>query len=91
MGSMTGAPKKRVMELIEEYEQTKRGLFSGAIGYVKPGGGFDFNVVIRSMFYNEAGKYISFQTGSGITYYSNAAMEYEECLLKAAAMMKVLQ
>lgn len=91
MGSMTGAPKKKVMELIEQYEQTKRGLFSGAIGYVKPGGDFDFNVVIRSMFYNEPGKYISFQTGSGITYNSDAAMEYEECLIKAAAMMKILQ
>ena len=91
MGSMTGAPKKRVMELIEEYEQTKRGLFSGAIGYVKPGGEFDFNVVIRSMLYNEGEKYISFQTGGGITYNSDAEMEYEECLLKAEAMMKVLE
>ncbi len=91
MGSMTGAPKKKVMELIEEYEITKRGLFSGAIGYVSPSGDFDFNVVIRSMFYNEADKYISFQTGSGITYYSDAAMEYEECMIKAEAMMKVLQ
>lgn len=90
MGSMTGAPKKRVMELIEEFEQTKRGLFSGAIGYVKPGGDFDFNVVIRSMLYNEAEKYISFQTGGGITYNSDATQEYEESLLKAEAMMKVL-
>ena len=91
MGSMTGAPKKRVMELIEQYEQTRRGLFSGAIGYVKPGGAFDFNVVIRSMFYNKSNKYLSFQTGGGITYNSDAAMEYEESLLKAAAMMKVLE
>ena len=91
MGSMTGAPKKRVMELIEQYEQTKRGLFSGAIGYVKPGGNFDFNVVIRSMLYNKTEKYLSFQTGAGITYNSDAAMEYEESLLKAAAMMKVLE
>ena len=91
MGSMTGAPKKRVMELIEQYEQTKRGLFSGAIGYVKPGGEFDFNVVIRSIFYNKTNKYLSFQTGGGITYNSDAAMEYEESLLKATAMMKVLE
>lgn len=90
MGSMTGAPKKRVMELIEEFEQTKRGLFSGAIGYVRPGGDFDFNVVIRSMLYNADEKYISFQTGSGITYSSNAEKEYEECLVKAEAMMQVL-
>ncbi len=90
MGSMTGAPKKRVMELIEQYEETKRGLFSGAIGYVNPEGDFDFNVVIRSMFYNMAEKYLSFQTGSAITYYSDAEKEYDECTLKAEAMMSVL-
>ena len=91
MGSMTGAPKKRVMELIEQYEQTKRGLFSGAIGYINPDGDFDFNVVIRSIFYNSSDKYLSFNAGSGITFYSDAAKEYEECLLKAAAMRKVLE
>lgn len=90
MGSMTGVPKKRVMELIEQYERTKRGLFSGAIGYVKPNGDFDFNVVIRSILYNARQKYLSFQTGSAITFYSNAGEEYEECLLKAEAMLKVL-
>ncbi len=91
MGSMTGAPKKRVMELIEQYEQTKRGLFSGAIGYVTPGGEFDFNVVIRSILYNETDKYLSFQTGGGITYNSNPVLEYEESMLKASAMLKVLE
>lgn len=91
MGSMTGAPKKRVMELIEQYEQTKRGLFSGAIGYVKPGGDFDFNVVIRSILYNETDKYLSLQTGGGITYNSVPELEYEESLLKASAMMQVLE
>jgi len=91
MGSMTGAPKKRVMELIEQYEQSRRGLFSGAIGYVRPGGDFDFNVVIRSLLYNEADKYVSFQTGGGITYNSDAALEYEECMLKAEAILKVLK
>ena len=91
MGSMTGAPKKKVMELIEQYEQTKRGLFSGAIGYVKPGGDFDFNVVIRSILYNAADKYLSFQSGGGITYNSDPALEYEESLLKAKAMMKVVE
>ena len=91
MGSMTGAPKKKVMELIEQYEQTKRGLFSGAIGYVNPGGSFDFNVVIRSILYNASNKYLSFQTGGGITYNSNPELEYEESLLKASAMMKVLE
>jgi para-aminobenzoate synthetase component I len=90
MGSMTGAPKKRVMELIEKYERSRRGIFSGALGYFTPGGDFDFNVVIRSIMYNETGKYLSFMAGSGITFYSDAEKEYEECLLKAEAMKKAL-
>jgi para-aminobenzoate synthetase component I len=90
MGSMTGAPKKRVMELIEQYEKTKRGLFSGAIGYINPDGDFDFNVVIRSIFYNASNHYLSFNAGSGITFYSDAEKEYEECLLKAEAMKRVV-
>lgn len=90
MGSMTGAPKKRVMQLIEQYEQTKRGLFSGAVGYISPDKDMDFNVVIRSLLYNAANRYLSFQTGSAITYYSRAEDEYEECLLKAAAIKKAL-
>ena len=91
MGSMTGAPKKKVLELIEQYEKTKRGIFSGAVGYIDPSGDFDFNVVIRSITYNEANKYLSFQTGSGITFYSEPEKEWEECLLKAEAMKKVLE
>ncbi len=91
MGSMTGAPKKRVMEIIERYEQTKRGLFSGAIGYINPQGDADFNVVIRSILYNAPAKYVSFQAGSAITFYSDAVEEYQECLLKAAAMRQVLE
>lgn len=90
MASMTGAPKKRVMELIENYEPTKRGLFSGAIGYISPSGDADFNVVIRSILYNAAQQYISFQAGSAITFYSDAVEEYKECLLKAAAIKQVL-
>lgn len=91
MGSMTGAPKKRVMELIEKYERTKRGLFSGAIGYIKPDGDFDFNVVIRSIFYDQTKKYISIQAGSAITAYSDAEKEYEECVIKIEAMKKALE
>ncbi len=91
MGSMTGAPKKKVMELIERYEQTKRGLFSGAVGYISPDHDFDFNVVIRSILYNSTNLYLSFQTGSGITFYSDPEKEYEECLLKAVAIQKALQ
>ena len=90
MGSMTGAPKKRVMELIEKYERTRRGIFSGAVGYVTPDADFDFNVVIRSILYNANDKYLSYQVGSGVTFYSEAEKEYEECLLKAAAIKKVL-
>ncbi len=91
MGSMTGAPKKRVMQLIEQYEKTKRGLYSGAIGYVKPNRDFDFNVVIRSVLYNSTHHYLSYQAGSAITFNSNATDEYNECLLKAAALSKALQ
>ena len=91
MGSMTGAPKKRVMELIEQYEQTKRGIYSGCVGYINPQQDFDFNVVIRSLLYNSTNKYLSYQVGGGITFYSNAENEYEECLLKAEAMKKVFE
>ncbi len=90
MGSMTGAPKKSVMELIERYERTRRGVFSGAIGYITPEGDFDFNVVIRSLLFNATTGYLSFQAGSAITFYSVAEEEYEECLVKIAAIKKVL-
>ena len=90
MGSMTGAPKRKVMELIEKYEKSKRGIFSGAVGYLTPNGDFDFNVVIRSIMYNSSEKYLSLMAGSGITFYSDAEKEYEECLLKAEAMKGVL-
>jgi para-aminobenzoate synthetase component I len=90
MGSMTGAPKRKVLQLIEQYEKTKRGLFSGAVGYINPENDFDFNVVIRSILYNATDKYLSYQTGSGITFYSDAEKEYEECLLKAKAIEQVL-
>jgi para-aminobenzoate synthetase component I len=86
MGSMTGAPKRRVMELIDQYERSGRGIFSGAVGYITTEGDFDFNVVIRSIMYNASEKYLSFMAGSGITFYSNAEKEYDECLLKAEAM-----
>ena len=90
MGSMTGAPKKKVMELIEKYERTKRGIFSGAVGYVTPSRDFDFNVVIRSIMYNQQKKYLSYQAGSGITHYSQPEVEYQECLVKVEAIKKVL-
>lgn len=90
MGSMTGAPKISAMKIIEELEETKRGLYSGAVGYFTPNGDFDFNVVIRSILYNSAKKYVSFSVGGAITAGSDSEKEYEECLLKASAMRKVL-
>ena len=90
MGSMTGAPKVRVMEIINQYEKCKRGLYSGTIGYIEPNGDFDFNVVIRSLFYNSSNENISFQAGGGITIKSDAESEYEESLLKAGSIRKAL-
>jgi para-aminobenzoate synthetase component 1 len=90
MGSMTGAPKRRVVGLIDKYERSRRGIFSGAVGYVTPEGDFDFNVVIRSLMYNQVDRYLSYQVGSGITFYSDPAMEYEECLVKARGILKAL-
>lgn len=90
MGSMTGAPKFSAMQIIENLEETKRGLYSGTIGYFTPNGDFDFNVVIRSILYNEEKKYISYSVGGAITAKSIPEKEYEECLLKAKAMKYVL-
>ncbi|RCT54386.1 anthranilate synthase component I family protein [Winogradskyella sp. KYW1333] len=91
MGSMTGAPKISAMKIIEELEETKRGLYSGSVGYFKPNGDFDFNVIIRSILYNATKKYISYSVGSAITAKSNPLKEYEECLVKAKAMRQVLE
>lgn len=90
MGSMTGAPKLRAMEIIEEVEDTTRGLFSGSIGYISPNLDFDFNVIIRSIFYDKASKTLSFQVGSAITLDADPEKEYEECLLKAESILKAL-
>ena len=90
MGSMTGAPKISAMKIIDEEEETKRGLYSGAVGYFTPGNNFDFNVVIRSILYNQTKKYASFSVGSAITSQSIIEKEYEECLLKAKALMQAL-
>lgn len=90
MGSMTGAPKISAMQLIELFEESKRGLYSGALGYFTPTGDFDFSVVIRSILYQAERKYVSFSAGSAITALSDPEAEYEECLLKSAAMKRVL-
>ncbi len=90
MGSMTGAPKISAMQIIETLEETKRGLYSGAVGYFTPNGDFDFNVVIRSILYNAKNEYLSFSVGSAVTSKAIPENEYEECLLKAKAMFEVL-
>jgi para-aminobenzoate synthetase component I len=90
MGSMTGAPKNRVVDLINQVERSPRNIFSGSVGYVDPDGDFDFNVVIRSILYNRRDDYLSYQVGSGITFYSDPQLEYEECMLKAEGLKKAL-
>jgi len=90
MGSMTGAPKVMSMQLIEHYEKSRRGLYSGAVGYIRPNGDFDFNVVIRSVLYNAAAKYLSFQVGGAIVFNSVPDLEYEECMLKAKGILTAL-
>jgi para-aminobenzoate synthetase component 1 len=90
MGSMTGAPKVKAMELMEHFERTKRGLYSGSIGYFAPDGDFDFNVIIRTILFNQKKQYLSFQVGSAITFYADPEKEYEECFLKAKGIFEVL-
>lgn len=90
MGSMTGAPKCSAMEIAESYESTKRGLYSGAIGYITPENDFDFNVVIRTLLYNSEKKYLSYMVGSALTSLANPEQEYEECLIKGKALQYVV-
>lgn len=90
MASMTGAPKYRAMQLIDQYEAYNRGPYSGSLGYIKANGDFDLNVLIRSVFYDAATGYLSFTVGSAITDLCKPEDEYEECLLKAKAMMQAL-
>ena len=91
MGSMTGAPKIKASELIEKYESTKRGVYSGSVGYITPDGDFDFNVIIRTLLYNSEKKYLSCMVGGAITVKSNPENEYEETLLKAHALLKAVE
>jgi len=89
MGSMTGAPKIRAMELIEKYEKTSRSLYSGAVGYVTPELDYDFNVVIRSFLFNQNSGHLSYTVGSAITDVCNPSDEYNECILKAEKLRSV--
>tara|TARA_B100000902_G_C27213741_1_gene865827 strand:- start:923 stop:1285 length:363 start_codon:yes stop_codon:yes gene_type:complete len=90
MGSMTGAPKIRAMELIEIFEEFRRGVFSGAIGYITPQADFDFNVVIRTILYNLANNYLSIGVGGAITFKSNPIEEYNECIVKVKPIFETL-
>lgn len=88
MGSMTGAPKLSAMQLIEKFENFKRGIYSGSIGYIEPNGDFDFNVVIRSLFYNKKKKVMTCDVGGAITIQSDPELEYEECLTKVQRILE---
>ena len=90
MGSMTGAPKVRAMELIESVESTRRGIYSGSVGYRAPGGDCDLNVVIRSIAINRSLQTVSAHVGGAITAASDPEAEYAECVLKAAALLRTL-
>ena len=89
MGSMTGAPKISSMELIEKHESFKRGLYSGSIGYFKPNGDFDFNVVIRSFLHNLENRCLTCSVGGAITIQADPEKEYEECLVKVKRMVQL--
>lgn len=91
MGSMTGAPKIRTMELIEELESFKREWFSGALGWIDEDGDFDFSVVIRSIIADLNAKKLYFGVGSAVTFDSDPEQEFEECQLKAQAIVEVLR
>ena len=90
MGSMTGAPKLRAMELIDSYEEKNRNFYSGSLGYIDPNGDFDFNVIIRTIVYNAVKKYLSVGVGGAITAKSEPELEYKECLIKINPIIKAL-
>lgn len=90
MGSMTGAPKISTMGIIEREESFRRGWFSGAFGWIDEEGNFDFSVVIRSIIADLEMKKLYFGVGSAITIDASAEQEYEECALKAQAILELL-
>lgn len=90
MASMTGAPKLRAMQLIDAFEDFERRAYSGAMGLIDEKGDFDLSVIIRSIFYNQKTKALRISVGGAITYLSDPEKEYEECLLKAQALFRVL-
>lgn len=88
-GSITGAPKYRAMEIIDELENNKRNLYTGSIGYLTLDGGCDFNIVIRTALYKDGKYYLG--VGGGITAESDLEFEYEETLQKAKAVLLAMR
>lgn len=91
MGSMTGAPKLSAMQWIGSHERLSRGTYSGTLGFIEPGGNFDFNVVIRSVLYNSDKHELTCNVGGAITALSDLSAEYDECLLKASAVLSAFE
>ena len=87
----SGMTNLRLMQIMEDYEVSKRGLDSGSFGFIYPNGDFDFNVIIRTLIYNKANRLLSFHVGGAITIDSNPKLEYEETLIKAEALFKACQ
>lgn len=90
MASMTGAPKIAAMNFIATCEDFERKAYSGAMGLIDEKGDFSLSVIIRSIFYNQETKHLSIAVGGAITYLCEAEQEYEECLLKAKALLQAL-
>ncbi len=88
-GTVTGAPKVRAMEIIEELEPTRRGPYAGAVGYLGFSGNLDFCITIRSFTVHQGQVYL--QVGAGIVADSDPAREYQECVNKAMALMRALE
>lgn len=88
-GSITGAPKIRAMEIIDELEPTQRNVYTGSVGYIGFNGDMDFNIAIRTLI--KSNEDIYFQVGGGITWDSNPEEEYQETLDKAKSIMKAVR
>ncbi len=88
-GSITGAPKIRAMEIIDELEPHARNIYTGSIGYISGNGDFDFNIAIRTILRYQDNIY--YQVGGGIVWDSNAESEYRESLAKGVALKRVLK
>ncbi|HHC07327.1 MAG TPA: anthranilate synthase component I, partial [Actinobacteria bacterium] len=84
-GTVTGAPKVRAMEIIDELEPTSRGPYAGAVGYIDLDGNLDTAIALRTLVAKGGRAWV--QAGAGVVYDSDPAREYEECRAKAAAVL----